>query len=263
MKQPMYKYMKVGLIHFMAYPTVMGGSGPVLETLRKIAVDDYFNAVEIAWIKDDETRAKARDMLNTSHLTVGYGSSPRTLTTGLNINDLNEEGRLKAVATLKEGIDEAYYMGAAGLAYLSGKYDEAKKDEAYAALVKSTMELCEYAKSKGDLKIALEVFDYDVDKKSIIGPAPLAKRFAEDIRMKYNNFGLLVDLSHIPLLHESIKQSLLPVRDYIIHAHMATACSPPAFRATATCTPGSGLKTARTTSRSSPNTCASSWTSGS
>lgn len=220
MKHPMYKFMKVGLIHFMAYPTVMGGSGPILETLKKIAVDDYFNAIEVTWIKDDETRAKARDMLKCSHLTVGYGASPRTLTTGLNINDLNEEGRLKAVATLKEGIDEACFLGAKGFSYLSGKYDEATKDQSYAALVKSTMEICEYAKARGGLKIALEVFDYDIDKKSIIGPAPLARRFAEDIRMKHNNFGLLVDLSHMPLIHETIKQSILPVSEYIIHAHM-------------------------------------------
>ena len=55
-------------------------------------------------------------------------------TTGLNINDLNEEGRRKAVATLKEGIDEAYELGAAGFAYLSGKYAEESKEASYEAL---------------------------------------------------------------------------------------------------------------------------------
>jgi len=68
--------------------------------------------------------------------------------------------------------------------------------------------------------VALEVFDYDVDKKSIIGPAALAKRYAQDVRKKYANFGLMVDLSHIPLLHETVKESLDPIKDYIIHAHM-------------------------------------------
>jgi len=159
-------------------------------------------------------------MLDTSHLTVAYGGQPRLLTTGLNINDLNEEGRLKAVATLKEGIDEAYEMGAVGFAFLSGKYDESRKEEAYKALVKSTGELCLYAKSKGDMKVALEVFDYDIDKKSLIGPAHLAKRFAEEICKEHDNFGLMVDLSHLPLLHETADESILPVKDYIIHAHM-------------------------------------------
>ncbi|NLX69282.1 MAG: TIM barrel protein [Clostridiales bacterium] len=223
MNESMYKYMKVGLIHFMAYPDTMKGEGPILETIRKIAVDDYFNAIEITWIKDDKVREKVKKMLETSHMTVAYGGQPRLLTTGMNINDLDENARRRAIDSLKEGIDEAYYMGAKGFAFLSGRYEEDKKEEAFAALMDSTKELCAYAKSKGDLTIALEVFDWDVDKKSIIGPVDLAKRFAEEIRKEYDNFGLLVDLSHLPLLRETAEESILPVKDYIVHAHMGNA----------------------------------------
>lgn len=220
MNESMHKYMKVGLIHFMAYPAVMKGEGPIEETLKKIALDDYFDAVEVTWIKDKAVRERAKKIIETSHMDVAYGSQPRHLTTGLNINDLNEEGRIKALESLKEGIDEAYELGASGFGFLSGKYSEDTKEESYKALVKSTRELCRYAKSKGNLKVALEVFDYDIDKKSIIGPVALAKRFAEEIRSEFDNFGLMVDLSHIPMLHETVEESLLPVRDYIIHAHM-------------------------------------------
>ena len=220
MRESMYKYMKVGLIHFMAYPSTMKGEGPIKETIRAIAVDDYFNAIEISWIKDSKTRKEVKALLDTSHMTVAYGAQPRLLTTGLNINDINEEGRLEAVATLKEGIDEAYEMGAAGLAFLSGKYDESTKEEAYQALVRSTKELCSYAKEQGDLKIVLEVFDYDIEKESIIGPVELAKRYAEEITKEFDNFGLMVDLSHLPLLRETAEESILPIKDYIVHAHM-------------------------------------------
>jgi sugar phosphate isomerase/epimerase len=212
--------MRVGLIHFMAFPTTIKGEGPILETIRKIAVDDYFTAIEITTIKDEEERKKAKKMLETSHMSVAYGAQPLLLTTGLNINDLNEEKRKEALTRLLQGIDEAYEMGASGFAFLSGKYEEDKKEEAYQVLVKSTNELCSYAKSKGNIKIALEVFDYDVDKKSLIGPAPLALRFAKEIKAKHNQFGLMVDLSHIPLIHETIQESLLPIKDYIIHAHI-------------------------------------------
>ncbi|MDR2914854.1 MAG: sugar phosphate isomerase/epimerase [Tannerella sp.] len=220
MNEPLCKFMKVGLIHFMAYPGTMKGEGPVLETIKKIAVDDYFTAIEITTVKDKEEREKVKQMLETSHMSIAYGGQPRLLTTGLNINDLDEENRQKALKNLKEGIDEACEMGASGFAFLSGNYSDDKKEEAYQALVNSTAELCAYAESKGRIKIALEVFDYDVDKKSLIGPAPLAARFAKEIREKYANFGLMVDLSHIPLLHETIEESLLPVKDYIIHAHI-------------------------------------------
>ncbi|HWR31784.1 MAG TPA: TIM barrel protein [Negativicutes bacterium] len=220
MQESMRKYMKVGLIHFMAYPTVIKGEGPIEETFRKIAVDDYFEVVEITWIKDPAVRKNVKKMIDTSHIEVAYGGQPRLLTTGLNINDLDEVSRHKAIDTLKEGIDEAYEMGATGFAFLSGKYSVDKKEEAYQALVDSTKKLCAYAKTKGNMKMALEVFDFDVDKKALIGPVEIAKRYAAEITAKYDNFGLMVDLSHLPLLRESSSQSLIPVKDYIIHAHM-------------------------------------------
>jgi sugar phosphate isomerase/epimerase len=204
----------------MAYPSTMKGEGPIKETIRKIAVDEYFEAIEITKIKDGETRKKVKAMLDSSHMTVAYGGQPRLLTMGQNINDLDEAKRKIAVQNLKEGIDEAYEIGAVGFGFLSGKYEEDTKEEAYQALVKSTKEICAYAKLKGNLKIAHEVFDYDIDKCSLIGPVDLAKRYAGEISAEYDNFGLMVDLSHIPILHESARESLIPVKDYIIHAHM-------------------------------------------
>lgn len=220
MNESLHKFMKVGLVHFMAYPSTIKGEGPVLETVRKLALDDYFTAIEITTVKDKDERKKVKQILDAAHMTVAYGAQPRLLTTGMNINDLNEENRQKALADLKEGIDEAYDMGAVGFAFLSGKYDEASKEESYKTLVKSTKEICAYVKGKGKMKVALEVFDFDVDKKSLIGPAPLALRYAKEIREEYDHFGLMVDLSHIPLIHETIEESLLPVKDYIIHAHI-------------------------------------------
>jgi len=220
MNESIHKYMKVGLIHFMAYPNCIKGEGPIEETLTKIATDDYFDAVEISWIKDAGVRERAKKILETSYLTVAYGAQPRLLTTGLNINHVDDEERFNAITTLKEGIDEAYEMNAVGFAFLSGNYAKDKIEEAFEALVKSTKVLCKYAKERGDMNVLLEVFDYDVDKRSLIGPAHLAKRLAEEIRKEYDNFGLLVDLSHIPQIHETIEESILPVKDYILHAHL-------------------------------------------
>lgn len=232
MNESMYKYMKVGLIHFMAYPNTMKGEGPIIETIQKIALDDYFNAIEISWIKDNDVRRQVKSMLETSHMTVAYGGQPRLLTTGMNINDIDERARQRAVSNLIEGIDEAYEMGAKGFAFLSGRYEEATKELAFKSLVKSTKELCTYAGNKGNLKIVLEVFDYDIDKKSLIGPVHLAQRFAEEIVAEYDNFGLMVDLSHLPLLRETIEEAIIPIRNYIVHAHMGNAVmADPSFEA--------------------------------
>jgi len=220
MIESMHKFMRVGLIHFMAFPETMKGEGPIIETIRKIATDDYFDAVEVTYIKDDSVRAQVKKILETAHMSVSFGAQPMLLATGLNVNDLNEERRREAVELLKKGIDQAHELGAEGFAFLSGKYDDNKKEEAYQSLLKSTRELCSYAEKKGNLRVALEIFDYDIDKKSLIGPTPLAKRFAEDMRRECGNFGLMVDLSHIPMLRETIEEAIIPIKDYIVHAHM-------------------------------------------
>lgn len=216
------KYMKVGIIHFMAFPECIKGNGPILQTLKKIACDEFFDAVELTWINDDETRNKAAEIIDVAGISVAYGSQPRLLTTGQNINDIDESKRLLALNSLKKGIDEAYELGATGFSFLSGKYTEQNFDKAYDQLIISTKELCEYAKSKGDLMVALEIFDYDIDKKSIIGPTELAAKFAKEMCSLYDNFGLLIDLSHIPLTHETIEGTLYPLKDYIVHAHIGS-----------------------------------------
>lgn len=220
MTESIKKFAKIGLVHFMAYPSTIKGEGPIEETIRKIALDDYFDAIEVTWIKDSNTRNNVKKMLESSKLTVAYGGQPRLLTTGNNINDLDENKRQIAVKNLKEGIDEAYELGAVGFGFLSGNYKEETREESYQSLIKSTKEICAYASSKGNIKIVHEIFDYDIDKCALIGPVDLAKRYADEITSEHDNFGLMVDLSHIPIIHETINQSILPIKNHIVHAHM-------------------------------------------
>jgi sugar phosphate isomerase/epimerase len=220
MTESMYGYFKAGLIHFMAYPDTIRGEGPIQETVERVAEDDYFNAIEITHIKDAHVRQSVKSILNTSGMTVAFGAQPQLMNSGYNINDVDEAGRVKAVEFLKGMLDEAYEMGAVGFGFLSGHYTQAGKEEAYRSLVKSTKELCAYAKSLGGITVAHEVFDYDIEKKSLVGPAALAKRYAQEVRAEYANFGLMVDLSHLPLIGETSEEALLPVKDYIVHAHM-------------------------------------------
>ncbi len=55
-----YKYMKLGIIHFKAYPEATTGEGPIVETLRKLVEDDFWTAIEVGWMKDPKVRHEAR-----------------------------------------------------------------------------------------------------------------------------------------------------------------------------------------------------------
>ena len=219
MKESIHKYFQVGTIQWMSYPK----SDP-MDSLLAICRDDYFDAIELKGY--GEKNEEAKKLLDQSHLKVCYGAQPRLLSTGLNPNDLDEEGRQKAEATLIAGIDEAEYLGAKGIAFLAGKWKPETKEQQYQQLLKTTRNLCDYAAAKG-MMIELEVFDFDMDKAALIGPAPLAARFAADMRTTHNNFGLLVDLSHFPTTYETSRFVIRTLRPYITHFHFGNAVVKP------------------------------------
>src|SRR5665647_1727283 len=101
MKESWNKYMNIGAIHFMSFPEVMKGEGPIIETLEKILTNDFFSAVEITHIKDDKVREQAKKMLESSHLVSAYGAQPVLLSNKLNLNSLIEVDRRKAVDEIK------------------------------------------------------------------------------------------------------------------------------------------------------------------
>lgn len=219
MKDPIQKYFQIGTIQWMSHPPV---SYDLLDSVKTLAVDDFFTAIEITKIADDETRDKVKHMLEQSHMKVCYGAQPRLLGPGLNPNDVDEEGRKKAEETLLEAIDEARYMGAKGIAFLAGKWNEETKEEAYSQLLKTTRNICSYAAEK-NMMVELEVFDFDMDKAALIGPAPYAAEFAADMRKTHNNFGLLVDLSHFPTTYETSRFVIQTLKPYITHLHFGNA----------------------------------------
>lgn len=221
MRDSIHKYFKLGTSQWMSHP-----KKDVLESIKQIACDDYFDAIEVGPFAEDAVRQKAKSILAQSHLAVGYGAQNRLLKTGLNPNDLDEAGRKKAEQTLIEGVDEAAELGAGAVAFLAGKWQPETRGEAYSQLLKTTEAVCKHAAKKG-LGVNLEVFDFDMDKAALIGPAPYAAQFAADMRCRCNNFGLLADLSHFPTTYETSRFVIRTLRPYINHFHIGNAVVKP------------------------------------
>lgn len=225
MKESIHKYFQVGTIQWMSHP-----KRDVLQSIRDLASDDYFDAIEVKHFSDDATRTEAKKLLEQSHMKVCYGAQPILLGGKLNPNAVDEGARLAAEKALVDALDEAEYLGAKGIAFLAGAWQEETREEAYQQLLKTTRTVCEAAAKKG-MMVELEVFDYDMDKAALIGPAPLAARFAADVRCTCPNFGLLVDLSHFPTTYETSWDVIRTLRPYITHLHFGNAVVKPGCEA--------------------------------
>lgn len=226
MDTPWDAFMQVGIVHFMMFPEAMQGNDDVLASVERVAADPFFEVMEITRIKNPEVRQKVREVADMAHVDLGFGSQPGLLMNKLNSAALDEDARRAAVADLMMSIDQAYENGCKLMAMIDGLESwpgADKKEQAINQVTKSLNELCEYAKQKAKdylLTISLETFDRSIEKKSLLGPTIDAAEVARRVREQHANFGLTIDLSHIPLLGETIRQSVTEASDFLIHAHV-------------------------------------------
>jgi len=215
-------YMNVGIIHFMAFPEVMSGEGPILETLDVLCRDDYFGLVEVTQIKDDGVRQQVRELAGTTNTKLGFGAQPILLGGQLDLNASDAPARQQAVDAVKVGIDQAYDIDAGATAVLSGPDPaDGDREAAFGRLAESLDELCTYSATKGEKPVLLETFDRaPFGKNCLAGPTDEVIGLVEKVCANHPTFGLMVDLSHLPLLGETPEQALAPVKAYLRHVHI-------------------------------------------
>jgi len=220
--------MDLGIVHFMAYPVIKDDNPDlVLETAEAIARDEFFNVLEVRRSEHAGVHEKLRTLADVSGLSLGVGGQPGLLLGKLSLNNLDDAGRQAAIDEGKKSIDAAYELGARMMAVLSGP-DPGERDRPVAmdCLVESCVQLCRYAQDGAKdytVWVSFEQFDDAVDKKCLIGPTDRAVELAERVREQVPNFGLCVDLSHLPLLGEDPMTCLSQASEYLIHVHAGNA----------------------------------------
>ncbi len=214
--------MDFGVVHPLIYLECRGGEGPILETLPAIVNDADFGAVEIAPIKDPAVRQRAKALLAQSQLQVVYLPVLPILLEKLEPGSADAELRRRALDRIKVLLDEAIDLNCA-LAMVQGPLDPgpAARTATTERLVEDLQALCDYAAAQSRwrlLHLTFENFDREVEKKRLIGPTSEAARLARAVDRP--NFGLTVDLSHLPLLRETSAEALGAAAPYLIHAHI-------------------------------------------
>ncbi|MCL4415654.1 MAG: sugar phosphate isomerase/epimerase, partial [Actinobacteria bacterium] len=221
--------LNVGIVSFMAYPQIIKGEGPIVESLIKILKDPFFSLIEITHIKDTSERKKLKSLIEISNIKVSFGAQPFQLMNKLNLNSQDISDKKNAISKLNELLDEAYDMGCISFALLSGQDPkvglERKKETDI--LINSLKEVCAYNNElsikygKAPIPIVLEVFDsVSYGKNRLIGSTSLSVEVVKEVKKDFLYFGLMLDLSHIPLLSENYKESIILAKNYLSHIHI-------------------------------------------
>lgn len=211
-----------GVVHPLIFLECRGGEGPILETLPTIVNDATFGAIEIAPIKNAVVRQQAKALLAQSQLQVVYLPILPILLERLELGSADPAQRQAALARVQNLLDEAIDFGAV-LAMVQGPLDPGPAERAATTdrLVEDLQALCDYADSHARgrrLHLTFENFDRDIEKKRLIGPTVEAAALAQAVDRA--NFGLTIDLSHLPLLGESAAHALHTAAPHLIHVHI-------------------------------------------
>ncbi len=213
--------MAVGIVQPMAFPAAQAGE-ELLESVRWLAGTGYFAFLEITHIPEEATRRKLQALVRQEHLQLMYAAQPVLLGEGLSLNHPEPAERTRALTRMEACIEEAAAVEAAAVAVLSG-LNPAPEDRPAQLdlLVESLLHLCRAAALSGDLPILLENFDQlSFGKNCLVGPTAEAAEVVRRVREGGGHCGLLVDLSHLPLLGESPEEALGPAADVLEHVHI-------------------------------------------
>ena len=217
MPPTIHDFARVGLVTYDAFPALLTGGVTMAQVVDQVGADEYFDAVEITWISDPKARALAIEAARNSTLSALFAAQPYLLARNLNLSALDNSARVHALKICKDAIDQAAAWDARVFSVLSGPDPGPdKRPAASEALVRSLVELCAYAADKDGLTVLLETCDRKpFGANQLVGPTPEAAEIARQVRARRDNFGLMLNLAHLPLLDEASPFALDTAKDYL------------------------------------------------
>ncbi|MFN0030545.1 MAG: sugar phosphate isomerase/epimerase family protein [Flavobacteriales bacterium] len=225
MNSSLHQYMRPSIVHMMMFPECIHGAGPQLETIEVLAHDAWFEAVEVGPVNDASVRAQCINLFSQAQVQPLFVGQACTFFHALDLGSAAENQRRLAIDAMKVGIDQATQWGAKHCGVMSGHImPDTNILQVKELLAQSLMELCDYAAPHG-ITLCIENFDsIPFVKNCLIGSAKETVRLAEQVRSKYDNFGIITDLSHLPLLKENPAETIQTVKEHLSYVQLGN-CS--------------------------------------
>jgi len=223
MAKDLRRAMRLGIVHCMAYPATMTGSGPILESVDELVADEFFDVIEVTRIEDASVRKEAEFRIHLAGMEIAYNAQPQVLLHKLNLHSRKTEERRQAIQEVLHCLEEAVEMKAVGFAVMSGPDPgEAFRREESLWFIESLREICSRARQLNpEMNVVVETFDrVPFGKNCLIGPTREAVEVAEMLRRDFPRFGLLLDLSHLPLLGETPEHAVSEAAPVLLHSHV-------------------------------------------
>lgn len=215
----MIKNCILGVNHQFLYPDSITDNKVHYETLKKLASMPGIDALDCWVCRDSGYSDKEIQILRESGKVINYNIGDRFGEAPVIPASADEAERIRAYDTVMREIGFALRVGAKKIVFASGPdipHDRGGAKERFFEFVNKIL-----GQIPDDVVLALEPTDWDIDKHFLFGPLDETVEFIEKVNARgFTNFGLLIDMCHVPIMHETLESAIEKANETLVHIHL-------------------------------------------
>jgi sugar phosphate isomerase/epimerase len=209
-------YVKFGVNHHLLYADKIETPEAHLDTLKRLLGDPRFEMIDM-WFPAEISKESV-EAVRKSGKTVYYNIGTRPGKQRLAPAAMDAEERKYARHIYMLEMERAKACQAEKIITNSGPNDSAHRKECMDWLVDF---YCDYCACAAPIMVIIEPTDWDMSKCKLIGSSAEAAEICRRVREKgFSNLGSMIDMCHIPLMHENLSQAFADTGQYLEHIHL-------------------------------------------
>ena len=212
------EYVKLGLNHHLLFShLIKEDSAAHYETVKILAADSRFDVLDM-WIPEDEPyRTKVVEAVLKSGKEVFYNCGNRAGKPSLAPAAFDDEKRNYTWNVYCDELARAKMIGATKVITNSGPNNLENREKAFDVLGDFYVEIC---RTVPEMLVLIEPTDWDMSKKKLIGSSAEAVEICRRVAARgCPNMASMIDMCHIPLMHETLAQAMKNTGDHLGHIH--------------------------------------------
>lgn len=207
----------LGVNHQFLYPEAISDAAAHTETLKKAALLESVDALD-CWVWRGQRAKEEISILRSSGKIINYNIGDRYGEAACFPCSPDKADRVHTYDTLMREIEYAMAVGSKKIVFASGR--DLPEDREGAAYRLGELIVTIAKQLPCDVTLALEPTDRDIDKYFLFGPLDETVSFIKKWRRYAPTLGLLLDMCHVPLMHETLSSALSKVDDTLVHIHL-------------------------------------------
>lgn len=207
----------LGVNHQFIYETAMTDADAHTHTLKMLSENENIDALD-CWVWADHSKEELA-ILKGCVKQINYNIGDRFGEVAIFPATTDKREREYALDILKRETSFAVEAGSKKIVFGSGRDVPDGREDAKKRFEEFVLSWSEFIPK--DICVTLEPTDRDVDKHFLYGSMTETREAICSLRSKgMKNIGILLDMAHIPIMHETLESAVLGGGDLLEHIHL-------------------------------------------